>query len=227
MSALGAQTLARLSLHVPPSGMWRAEAWPLTGPAPAPGLTTLVVADLSLVGYVLADRGGEDGPENPHVVVVGGAGWLTTLARPASYASPAGVRLLSVLRDLAGLAKGPGSTTGMPYDVPQDKVLGRSYGWDAPTTGERVLADLVTRGAVPTWRVLPSGNTSFTAWPATGVADASARVLSRNLAQGVRRLGLDTRVAALLPGASIEGARVARLFVRESAGELAAEVRES
>ena len=91
--------------------------------------------------------------------------------------------------------------------------------------GRDVLADLMTRGAIPTWRVDPAtGRTRFDTWPSIGAADSAGRVMSRNLARGRRHVGIDVRVAAFLPGSTLEGVATRRLIVAETARKLTAEV---
>lgn len=223
MSTWRGAPLIRIRLDVPPSGGWIAVAALASGPVPELGAGALVVGDLTLIGK--ATRADEDSPDQPVVVIAGGAGWEAPLGRKGAYGASGGVRLSTVLADLCRLA-------GEPYDAPADVSLGDTYGWPAstarlPISGRTVLADLVSRGAIPAWRVdPPSGRTRFDAWPSLGSADKIARVLHRNMARGARRIGLDGSVAALLPGSSIEGAQTRRLTVFDAAGAMTAEVRE-
>jgi len=213
-------------LHVPPAGGWYADLHLDATTLPALGAATLTVGDLSLVGTV-TDSAFDDHPTGgakPRVVIEGGAGWARPLPREGRYEAAGGVRLLTVLRDLADLV-------GEPYDAPTDAPLPASYRWPAstprePVTGADVLADLMARGAIPTWRVEPGGRTRFDAWPSLGAADAFGRVMRRNLARGRRTVGLDNRVAAFLPGSTLEGVATRRLIVRETASKLEAEVYE-
>jgi hypothetical protein len=222
MSTLRGQRLARVELHVPSAGNWIAHVTLEVGGIPAPGPAELKVADLTLQGSVLADRRGLDGPDQPTCVVMGGAGWRSLLIQQGEYSSPAGVRLSTVLQDLAGLA-------GEPYDAPSDVLLGSAYGWSAatasaPRRARGVLDDLIARGAIPMWRVQPNGRTSFAAWPVAGAADVAGRITARQLAVGVRYIGLDTRAAAFLPGATLEGSPIRRVIFLDTAGSLTAEV---
>jgi hypothetical protein len=212
-------------LHVPPAGGFYAELHLDATTLPALGTATLTVGDLSLVGTVTASAFDDHpiGGAKPRVVIEGGAGWMRPLPAPdRRYEAADGVRLLTVLRDLADLV-------GEPYDAPTDAPLPATYRWPAstprePVTGADVLADLMTRGAIPTWRVEPGGRTRFDAWPSLGAADAVGRVMRRNLARGRRTVGLDNRVAAFLPGSALEGVTTRRLIVRETASKLEAEV---
>lgn len=225
MSTFNAQRIVRAHLHVPSSGAWWADVALEQGALPS-GPATLTLGDLSLVGGVLT--AGYDQAACPRVTLAGGAGWRAPLAAPGGYASTTGVRLSTVLRDLAALAVYPGGpATGETYDAPPEVVLGPGYGWDAstmarPLRARGVLAELVSRGALPTWRVQPAGSTAFSPWPALGAADARVTILDRDRAKGVRMLGLTEAVAAILPGATLEGVTIARVVVTEDARELRA-----
>lgn len=223
MSTLRGLLVARAEVHVPPSGAWRAWVTLPSGDVPAPGPALLQVADLALRGTVLAGRGGLDGPDQPGVVVAGGAGWEALLSRPGVYSSASGVRLSTVLRDVASLAV-------EPYVEPDERLLGTRYEWTAALPGRHrpvrsVLADLIERGAIPTWRVPPDGAARFDVWPAIGAADRFAgAVISRDLVRGVRYVGLTDRAAAFLPGATLEGATIQRVIFTDVSEELSAEV---
>lgn len=228
MSTLdAARVLAIHSLHIPPAGGWLADVWLDATALPALGPATLTVGDLVLVGRV-TQAGMDDHPTGgarPRVTHAGGAGWDTLLTQAGAYdGHGSGVRLSTVLRDLA-------NQCGETYDPPAvDSLLPLFYRWPAstprePVRGRDVLADLMTRGAIPTWRVDPAtGRTAFSQWPTLGAADSAGRVMGRNLARGRRHVGLDVRVAAFLPGSQLEGVATRRLIVAETASKLSAEV---
>jgi hypothetical protein len=228
MSSLGTLPVLQIhSLRIPPAGGWWCDLALDGNTLPSVGsLLPLTVGDLVLLGTI-TESGYDDHPvggARPRLTLEGGAGWGKPVARQGAYGpvSP-GVRLSTVLRDLAALA-------AEPYDAPAEFYLAPSYGWPASSpreavTGRTVLSDLMTRGAIPTWRVDPaSGHTRFDLWPSTGAADAFGRVMRRNLRAGVRVVGLDVRVATFLPGATLEGVPVARLHITETSSKLMAEV---
>lgn len=217
MSLLGARRVTELHGTFGPAGGYRFELRLDSGAPPAAGAVELNLGDLVVAGRVLEGRGGSDAPELPAVVFAGGAGWETRLAA-GGYASPSGVRLSTVLADLA-------RACGELYDAPAEAKLGPEYGWDAGQTGADVLADLVARGAIPLWRVDPrTGRAVNTAWPAIGAADARGRITSRDLARGVRYVALAESVASWLPGATVQGSTVRRLVLHEAEGSIRAEV---
>jgi hypothetical protein len=235
VSTLGTSPVLEIhSLRVPGAGGFWADLSLDGHVAPAVGdALTLTVGDLALPGTV-TQAGYDDHPvggARPRVTLEGGAGWAKSLTRQGAYDAADGVRLSTVLRDLAGLA-------GEAYDPPSTDVhLPPGYGWAASTprevvTGASVLADLMERGAIPTWRVAPlvagsatlTGRTRFDAWPSTGAADSAGRVMRRNLRAGLRMVGLDRRVAAFLPGATLEGDVISRLHLTETGSKLEAEV---
>lgn len=233
MSTIGAQTLASLDITIPPAGSWFGEVVPVNGDAPAPGPCTITIGDLILLGTVV--RSGLDSPSSPRVVVAGGYGWRRLLPAPGgAYKSPTSVRLLSVLRDLAVLATYPGGpATGEVYVPPTDADLGKAYGWPAasprrPVRARAILADLLARGAIPTWRVDPTtGATRFDAWPVAPEASGHVVITSRNAGRGIRMCALQNGAAALIPGGTLEGVSIARVTFTESKNELRAKVGES
>ena len=218
MTTLAGARVTSLFCTIPPSGAWWAVVAPETS-APGPGPASLVIGDLALRGVVLAQRGGDDAPGSSPVVVVGGAGWRSLLP-PASYRSPQGVRFVTVIADLA-------RACAEPIDLPADKLIGQSYVRLGGRSGSEVLSELVRGNCISTWRVAPSGRTRFDAWPALGAADAHGRVESRDLVRGLRRVAVDAAASAFLPGATLEGTRIARTTYREDAGELRVEASES
>lgn len=226
MSTLGALRVLTLDVHIPPSGAWFGTVTLNASELPPIGPTTLTIGDLVLVGGVIrADFDDHPGGGRVVATVRGGAGWRLPVTHAGSYGTTAGVRLSTVLADLAAMA-------GEAYVAPADVSLGVAYAWQmhtplGPVHGEHVLADLVDRGFLPTWRVEPfTGRTVFSVWPAIGPADGRGRVVDRAGSRGRRTVGLDVQVAAFLPGATLEGVTIARTYLHESAGSLQAEVYE-
>lgn len=218
--------LAIISAHVtiPPAGGFVAFVVLSEGDAPAPGSADLIIGDATFRGTIPPGRSGVDTPDAPACVIVGGNGWNAPLPREGRYTMPGGVRLSTVLRDLAGIA-------GEPYDAPAEALLPASWGWPpssdaAPVRARAVLSQLVKhpRRPIPTWRVDPAtGRTRFDDWPAIGACDSVVQILDRDLRRGIRRVGLDGKVAAFVPGATLEGAIIRRVTITELAGKTTGE----
>ena len=234
MSTLDGAPVRSLALVWPRAGAWRAdvtlEGGALGATAPAIGArVTLTVGGASgsvtFVGTAL--HSGLDAPGLPHVVVVGALGWETLATAPVSYQADAGVRLSTVLRDLAARA-------GETVEQPADRIIGEAYALHAsryaqPMRLRDALAALASVGALGPWRADPDGTTRFGARATDGAAvSVRATVLRRDSGVGLTVLGIDDP-SGLAPGmvvsvgASGETAAIGRLVVIESSGKLEAE----
>lgn len=214
MSALSGQSLGRVVLSVPTYGAWRADVTLTNGAAPAEGAAVeLEVGDLTLVGTVL--RSGLDAPGKPRAVVVGGAGWDRVLAAPLSYQSSAGVRLSTVLKDLAALA-------GETIVQPSDRDIGDHFEAPAGMRLRDVLAVMRSDGYLPAWRVDADGVTRFGARSGTAVTGRATQ-LRANAAVGLAVYGTETP-GQYLPGNQVDGATIERAVVVETSGKLVVEV---
>lgn len=234
MSTLGSATCARALLFYPFSGGWRADGVLDGGAVPTPGPgQTLTIGDLPVVGTVI--RPALDAPDKPHFVMLGGAGWDTPMPSAPTYQQDAGVRLSTVLTDLATLTRSTPTdpTTGETFELlTPDIAIGTAYAAPMPRAGQvlRVrdaLAALVRAGYVQPWRVDPDGVTRF--GPRSGVLVPAATrqtLIQRDAGVGVALLGVDAP-SAFLPGntcSALDGATIRRLVVTETAGKLEAEV---
>lgn len=224
MSTLGDLRVLVADVSIPPSGGWFGTVSLDASTLPPLGATTLTIGDLQLRGAII--RTDWDDVRNggrPIATVRGGAGWRLPVARAGVYASDGGVKLSTVIADLAKM-------TGENCATPSEMSLGVAFSWPAhrplaPVHGAHVLADLVDRGYLPTWRVdVATGQTVWSAWPAGAAADGRGRITDRARDRGRRTVGLDVQVAAFLPGATLEGITIARTVLRASASELHAEV---
>lgn len=226
MSTLGNLRILTADVHIPSTGAWWAEVSLDSSTLPALGPATLSLSDLTLTGQVVRTdfddnpRGGK-----PYAVVRGGAGWRKPVAFAGGYQGGT-VLLSTVLTDLASLT---GESIVQPATA-SSTSLGASYAWQAHTPAapvhyEDVLADLMSRGAIPSWRIDPAtGATRFDPWPTLPAADGRGRVMSRRLARNHRHVGLDTVVSAFLPGATLEGAAISRVRITQDSGKLTADV---
>lgn len=219
MSQIGKERIQRAELQLPRYGTAWARVSTVANAVP-PGPATLTLGDLVLAGTVLPGRGGEDSPSSWTGIWVNGAGWDTTLPARAPYQNDKGVRLKSVLSDLAVDC---GVSVMLPADVPMATHWCRAThtGNSVPRTGRDELAILMRRGYLPTWYVNAQDVTLF-ATRTTGEVKAEVRVLARDLARGRRVVGLESP-AAFVPGGTFEGATIERVVIREDAGKLTLE----
>lgn len=234
MSALGSSRVSRLQLSIGLTGTWRGEAWLEQGIAQL-GKVALSVGDL--VAHGTAVRGGNDAPDAPHLVHMGAPGWdrpmaksttaadgvtITSTTSSIAYHLASGVRVSTVLRDLARRA-------GEPIELPSpDVVIGPHWLCFASREGEELhlrdaLAALVKGRHVQPWRVDLDGVTRFGERTGAAVGTSAVNVLRRNEAAGFAIVGADT-FSAIMPGAIFEGARVVRLVITERPGNLQAEI---
>lgn len=233
MSTLGTAPVRSLAVVWPRAGAWRADVTLEGGASGAEAPTvgervTLTVgtaaASRAFVGTVI--HSGLDAPGLPHVVLQGGAGWERLATSPLAYQSDAGVRLSTVLRDLATRA-------GEAVEQPADRILGTTYALHAsryadPMRLRDALVSLARVGALGPWRADPDGTTRFGARSTDGQAVAvRATVLRRDSGVGLVVLGIDDpsgiAPGMLAPVSATETAVVGRLVVVESSGKLEAE----
>lgn len=218
-STLGTSTIQSLELRIPPAGDWRADVVLEAGEPPAPDAeVVLTVGGLVLQTVVI--RSSKDAPDRPHVVLGGAPGWEGRVVRPLSYQSDAGVRLKTVLDDLA-------RASGQEIEAPADAAIGEHYEVIASSPGDPVryrdaLEELADEGILQPWRVDPDGVTRFGA--RVGV-EVKARATELRKGGGVGRVvyGIDTP-AAFLPGNLIGGVPISTLVITETSGHLEAEV---
>jgi len=208
MATLAGISVDRAHVIIGRYGSWRADVVMTSGEAPT-GAAVLEVSGLELTGTVLSS--GLDSPERPRAVVVGAPGWEAELVEPMSYRSDAGVRLATVLKDLA-------SRAGEPIEQPTDAPIGSHFHAPASSSWRRVLLrDVLTTltrlGHLPAWRVDPDGVTRF-GDRTPSEATARAVELERDAGLGRRRLGID-EPSAFLPGATYDGEIIRRLEILE------------
>jgi hypothetical protein len=219
VSTLGASAkIHRVELNLPQYGTAWARVETVAAIVPA-GAATLVLGDLSLVGTVLAPQAGENAPSTWVGVWVSGAGWDVPLPPRKAYQSDAGVRLKTILADLA---KDAGN---LPIVLPSDASVGPFWcrsrlGADKRARTMRDELFALQRGGFLTALpyVDPLGVTRF-GGRTSGPVTATARVLRRDLDQWRRVIGVDSP-AAFVPGATFEGVTIGRVVIRENAGAI-------
>ena len=203
----------------PVYGCWRTNVTAQSGDPLAIGSTATVVAGtMTLTGKVL--RSDEDAPGRPHSVIVGGLGWQSKIETPFALQSDSGIRLKTVLTQLAA---GAGETIAQPPDV----TIGNYYECVASRPGEPLtwadaLNELYRSGLCPLWRVDADGVTRFGARTASEVTDRATQILNDS-ATGCMTYGLDDPVQ-FLPGNTIGGKPIGRVELRERGGRFEADV---
>lgn len=212
MSTLGAQRLQSVTLHWPTWGQWWARVSTEIGTVAA-GKATLTIGDLSLVGTVLPGRFGESAPSSWEAIVTGGAAWDTVLPPRAAYQNDDGVRLKTVLGDLA---RECGATIVQPKDAPLGAYHARPLvgPTNRPWTGKNELDTMVRAKSIGGWWPDAGDVTRFGARPA-GDVTAEAREQPGAPTRGLRVIGVDS-VAAFAPGRTWKGVIIARMVVRET-----------
>ena len=216
MTTLGKERLSRVELVWQRYGTSWARCSTELGAVPA-GPASLTIGDLTLQGVVVAGRIGETAPSSWSGIWVNGAAWDTVLKVRPTYQNDDGVRLKTVLKDLA-LDCG-----GAPLVQPADLSVGPF--WTRPKfnadksrrTGRDELNAIVSARAMAPWWVDVAGITRSSARTLGEVA-AISRVTARDLTIGMRRASVDSP-AAFVPGSTFEGARIGRVIVRESDGQ--------
>lgn len=175
-------------VNIPAWGCWYADV-NLDGDHTVSGAATLVIADLTLVGTVIS--GGPQLGRSVYRVVAGKGGWGRTVARKA-YANDAGVKLSTVLLDVASAS---GESLGA---VGADRV-GLYYArQEAPAS--RVLQDLVPQA----WYVDNAGVTQIGSRPAGALVGTVTRVQPLDKARGKLVLAAE-KIATILPGLVVDG----------------------
>lgn len=221
MSTVGSQLVQRVELHYPRHGTSWARVETVKDPVPL-GPALLTIGDLVLAGTII--RSGIDSPSSWVGIWVTGAGWDTPLPTRPPYQNDSGVRLKSVLTDLA-------TDCGVSVALPVDTSMGTHWSRSAlagnrrSRTGRDEIVTLQRLGHFPTWWVDPQGVTRFAVRTGSAIKAAS-RVTRRNTVRGQRALGVDSP-AAFTPGGTFEGVIVERVIIREDGGKLVLETWES
>ncbi len=212
MSTLGTARLQAVELHWPTWGAWWARCSTEIGVVP-PGKATLTIGDRALVGTVLPGRFGEGAPSSWSAIVTGGAAWSAVLKPRAAYQNDDGVRLKTVLGDLATECK---ATIVQPPDAPLGAYYARpsTGATRRPLTGKDALDALVRARILAGWWVDALDVTRFGPRPAGDIV-ATVRKMPSDPTRGVRVVGVDS-VAPFVPGLRFEGVTVARMVIRET-----------
>lgn len=216
MSFLASQRIQRVALDLPRYGSAWARVETENG-AVANGPATLIVGDLALIGAVVDGQSGENGPSSWAGIWRSGTAWDTVLPRRPAYQNDSGVRLLTVLNQLA-------SDCRAAIVPPSNATMGAfwtraSRGADnKPRTGRDELDALIKGRFLAPWWPDPLGVTRFSVRAGIPVV-AAARVIARDLTRGWRTMGTESPLA-FTPGNVFEGATIERVIVRESSAKI-------
>lgn len=220
-ATLERQNAPTVELFRPRYGQWWADV-ETDNPTLLTGDVSLVVGDLTLAGAI--ERGGISGGIGRYRVR-GGLAW-STLVPAVSYHADSGVRLRTVLADLArdagaslARARGASETAALAagnelvgrLDYPTDIPLGASVLRPAGLARE-ALARLREHRLIPPWYASDAGRTVF-AVRSPGALTAPRTPARRNTARGVLWTAVDA-VAWASPGGTLEGATVDSVTVR-------------
>lgn len=160
-ASVNGQQIVAGSLLVPLVGAWTADLT-LATQQPVSGSATVVIGNLTLIGYVY--RSDSYGGQVRARLVGGAGGWRKPIPSQG-YGTSGGVSLSTVLRDAA-------RACGETVDVAKDTTIGNAYvrtAFVSSVAGD-VLWQMVSQGFIPAWYVAPNGMTATTSWPASVVS---------------------------------------------------------
>lgn len=163
----------------------------LDGEIKLSGSVTLVIADLTVQGTVLA--GGPAIGRSYYRIVSGAGGWGKTLPRK-SYANDAGVKLSTVLGDAATAV---GETLDPASFDPQTRI-GSAYTRPEDVAGR--LLQVLSPGA---WYVGEDGKTRLGQRAPSTLAAPASPTTQIDLAAGTVTLSSIDKIASILPGVTV------------------------
>ena len=216
MSFLASQRIQRVTLEVPHHGTAWAHVETEAGPV-ATGPATLTVGDVVMMGAVVPGQSGDNGPSSWVGIWRNGTAWDTVLPSRPAYQNDSGVRLLTVLVQLA-------DDCGAVIAAPPDMAMGPFWARAARDasgkrrTGRNELDALVKGRYLAPWWIDSIGVTRFGNRPGIPVP-AAARVTVRDLTRGSRVVGTESPVA-FMPGNVFEGTPIERVIIRESSAKI-------
>lgn len=202
-STLNGQRATSVKLWLPAWGRWFAEV-SIDGESAIAGAASLVIAGSTFSGTVLS--GGPFKGRAMYRIVGGRGGWGRTV-KARGYANDAGVKLSTVLRDVA-------TDAGEQLDlanVSADTRLGPSYA-RPEGAARRVLELEAPRG----WYVDEAGVTRIGRRPSVPFT-GKATVETVDRARALVRLAVDA-IAGLVPGAVVEGLEAVDVIHEVSSG---------
>jgi hypothetical protein len=145
------------TLMIPLVGIWTADVGIATDSA-ITGPVTIVLGNLTLQGSVV--RADAFAGQTRARIVAGGGGWRNPVDQQA-YGSPGGVRLSTVLSDVA-------SACGEKVFIGSDRSIGNAWVRTNNQASDVIWA-MIAGGFIPAWYIDPSGTTQIVSWPTTTV----------------------------------------------------------
>lgn len=192
---LNGENILRASVTIPRCGIWYADIEIATPKKLDPGDAKVQIADLELTGTLL-DKGGPYATRGYYSVIGGKGGWQKPLKAQA-HRSQAGVKFASIVTDAAKQAS---ETLG---SIP-DKRVGPAFVWPCDGAELARVLDLVAPEA---WYVDEKGVTQFGA-RAASTWSVNHRLLDAKPDRNWVLVSAES-IAALLPGAQLEGLEAA------------------
>jgi len=189
LATLNGHRCTRARAQIPAWGVWYAEAT-IDAEVALAGAVTLQLGDLALAGTVIS--GGAGDGEASYRIVGGAGGWGSNVAA-RGYANDAGVRLATVLADLAQAA-------GETLDLGSVAATTIGPAWTrAAAPAGRTLEQL----APESWYVGVDGITRMGRRSSSRYSGTAVRI-DQDLVRGTIDLATEA-IAALLPGAIVDG----------------------
>lgn len=178
------------TLLVPRVGMWTADLH-LAGAQTISGQATVTIGNLTLQGFVY--RSDPYGGQVRARLVGGYGGWRQRVA-PQGYGSSTGIKLSTVLNDIARLV-------GEKVEIDADVGIGNAYVRVnfATSVASDVLWQMLAQGFIPAWRIDAAGTTQLTPWP-TATITAPFTVTDQKPDEGIATIATE-EYAAWMPGA--------------------------
>jgi hypothetical protein len=176
------------SIMIPLVGAWTADV-SLATDAVVAGPVAVVLGNLTLQGFVYR---GDPSAGQTQVRIVGGSGGWRKTVQPQGYGSGSGVKLATILGDVA-------RDCGERVAVSGSATVGTAWARLEGNASD-VLWQLVALGAIPSWHVDPAGVTQVQAWPARTVGTPFT-VIDQQSGSGLVTIATED-YAGWLPGCS-------------------------
>lgn len=177
-------------LLVPKIGLWTADLHLATAQAVS-GDAVVVIGNLTLHGHVY--RSDAYGGQVRARLVGGFGGWRQRVVQQG-YGSSTGIKLSTVLRDVARLV-------GEKVEIDADVGIGNAFvrvNFDTSVASD-VLWQMLAQGFIAAWRVDVDGTTQITPWP-TAKVNTPFTVTDQKTDEGIVTIATED-YAAWMPGA--------------------------